>query len=111
MQLEPLPERPDPAVELACFRIAQEALTNILRHSKARHVSLTLAPDAAGENLHLAVIDDGQGFSPGEIQGLGLVTMRERAQQLGGSLHIDTTSGGGTRVSLTLPMHRVETSS
>jgi signal transduction histidine kinase len=110
MQLEPLPERPDPAVELACFRIAQEALTNILRHSKARHVSLTLAPDAAGEELHLAVTDDGQGFRPNEIQGLGLVTMRERAQQLGGSLHIDTEPGAGTKISLTLPMHRGEAS-
>jgi signal transduction histidine kinase len=106
MRLEPLPERPDPAVELACFRIAQEALTNILRHSKAKHVTLTLAPDVAGENLHLAVTDDGQGFRPGEIQGLGLVTMRERAQQLGGSLHIDTAPGKGTRMSLTLPMHK-----
>ena len=105
MRLEPLPERPDPAVELACFRIAQEALTNILRHSRARHVTLTLAPDATGENLHLAVTDDGQGFRPDQIQGLGLVTMRERAQQLGGALHIDTAPGSGTRVSLTLPMH------
>lgn len=105
MRLEPLPERPDPAVELACFRIAQEALTNILRHSKAKHVTLTLAPDVAGENLHLAVTDDGQGFRTGEMQGLGLVTMRERAQQLGGSLHIDTAPGKGTRMSLTLPMH------
>jgi len=105
LRLEPLPERPDPAVELACFRIAQEALTNILRHSKAKHVTLSLAPDATGENLHLAVTDDGIGFRPDETEGLGLVTMRERAQQLDGTLRIDTTPGEGTRVSLTLPMH------
>jgi signal transduction histidine kinase len=73
-------------------------------------VSLTLAPDAAGEELHLAVTDDGEGFRPNEIQGLGLVTMRERAQQLGGSLHIDTAPGAGTKISLTLPMHRGEAS-
>lgn len=106
MQLDPLPERPDPAVELACFRIAQEALTNILRHSKATHVRLTLAADAAAENLLLAVTDDGLGFRPDQVRGLGLVTMRERAQQLGGSLHIDTLPGQGTRVSLILPLRK-----
>ena len=106
MQLEPLPGRPDPAVELACFRIAQEALTNILRHSKATHVHLSLAPDAAGEHLLLAVNDDGEGFRPEQVRGLGLVTMRERAQQLSGSLHIDTLPGQGTRVSLVLPLRK-----
>ncbi|GAB3093776.1 sensor histidine kinase [Lysobacter terrae] len=106
MQLDALPERPDPAVELACFRIAQEALTNILRHSKATHVRLTLAADAAAENLLLAVTDDGLGFRPDQVRGLGLVTMRERAQQLGGSLHIDTLPGQGTRVSLVLPLRK-----
>ncbi len=104
LQLESLPERPNPAVELACFRIAQEAMTNILRHSGARRATIVLTRDAAGENLHLAVTDNGRGFPPGQSRGLGLVTMRERAQQLGGSLSIDSTPGEGTRVELVLPL-------
>lgn len=108
LQLESLPERPDPAIELASFRIAQEALTNILRHSGATRVTLSLARDAAAEDLHLAVTDNGRGFSPEQVRGLGLVTMRERAQQLGGSLSIDTAPGRGTRVSLVLPLRRTD---
>lgn len=110
LQLASLPERPDPAVELACFRIAQEALTNILRHSGATHVTLSLELDAATGNLHLVVTDDGRGFSPEAVRGLGLVIMRERAQQLGGTLHIETVPGQGTRVSLVLPLRGGEPS-
>jgi signal transduction histidine kinase len=106
MTLEPLPERPDPEVELACFRIAQEALTNILRHSKATRVTLALTPDADGRNMRLAITDDGCGFGVDQVRGLGLVTMRERAQQVGGSLQIDTSVDSGTSVRVILPMHR-----
>lgn len=102
LRLEPLPGRLDPAVELACFRIAQEALTNILRHSGARQVTLTLEADA--RMACLVITDDGCGFRPEDVHGLGLVTMRERAQQLGGSLDIHTAPGQGTRVTVRLPL-------
>lgn len=102
LDLTPLPHRPDPAVELACFRIAQEALTNVLRHAGARRVTVTLA--AQDRTLVLSVQDDGHGFDPGRTHGLGLVTMRERAQQLGGSFRIDTDPGVGTRLHARLPM-------
>lgn len=105
LDLEQLPERPDPAVELACFRIAQEALTNILRHSDASRASLTLARDATGKNLDVIITDNGRGFGEDQIHGLGMVTMRERAQQLGGSLLVDTAPGQGARISLHIPMH------
>ncbi|MFD0738951.1 ATP-binding protein [Lysobacter koreensis] len=104
LALTELPGRPDPEVELACFRIAQEALTNILRHAGAKRVTLTLAPVAPGDALVLTIGDDGRGFDPARGHGLGLVTMRERAQQLGGTLEIDTGEGRGTCIRATLPM-------
>lgn len=109
LQLAALPHRPDPAVEVACFRIAQEALTNALRHSGAENVVLTLACD--GRLLHLEVEDDGRGFDHGRTHGLGMVTMRERAQQLGGLLEVDTRMGAGTCVRARLPMQAAATGS
>jgi signal transduction histidine kinase len=102
LELAPLPERPDPAVELATFRIAQEALTNVLRHSGAHHVTVMLAP--RGDTLLLSIIDDGRGFDPGTTGGLGLVTMRERAQHLGGTFDIETVPDAGTCVRACLPL-------
>lgn len=101
LQIEPLPRRPDPAVEQACFRIAQEALTNIMRHARASGVTLQLRD--LGHGLHLCVDDDGAGFLPDAARGLGLVIMRERAHVIGGRLEVDSTLGGGTRVQAWLP--------
>lgn len=97
-----LPHRPAPAVELACFRIVQEALTNVLRYAGASRVRVALASD--GAMLTLAVGDDGCGFVPAQASGLGLVIMRERAQLLGGRLQVETTVGQGTTVRAHLPM-------
>ncbi len=102
LELMPLPQRPDPAVELAAFRIAQEALTNVLRHSGAARVTVMLAP--RDDALLLSVIDDGRGFDPGTTGGLGLVAMRERVQHLGGTFDIETVPGAGTCVRAVLPM-------
>lgn len=102
LDIEPLPERPPPAVELACFRIAQEALTNVLRHADARNVHLVLA--RTGDVLRLEVHDDGAGFANRESAGLGLMTMRERAQQLGGTIEIGSAPQTGTRVRACLPL-------
>ncbi|WP_425604546.1 ATP-binding protein [Novilysobacter erysipheiresistens] len=89
-------------MELACFRIAQEALTNALRHADAQRVSVTLS--ATGDRIELRIEDDGSGFDAGRTHGLGLVTMRERAQQLGGRFEVEAGADGGTRVSASLPM-------
>lgn len=97
-----LPRRPSNEVEQACFRIAQESLTNALRHARASQVSLQLHP--AGEaGLQLRVVDDGEGFDPDGPRGLGMIVMRERAQSAGGSLSIETAPGEGTCISLHLP--------
>jgi two-component system, NarL family, sensor histidine kinase UhpB len=86
--------------ELAIYRIAQEALTNALRHSGAEHATVEL--DAAGDVLELVVRDDGRGLGDGP-PGNGIKGMRERALLVGGVLRIGPAAGGGTEVRLSLP--------
>jgi signal transduction histidine kinase len=98
-RLPPLPA----AVEVACYRIAQEALTNVMRHAHAQRCSIHLSVD---EDLELEVQDDGQGFPPLHRSGIGLTSMRERAEELGGSCTITSVPDGGTRVLVCLPLTR-----
>ncbi len=105
--LPPLPA----AVEVAAYRIAQEALTNVARHAQAQTCALRIALDEQAGALRLEVSDDGQGLpappagSPRDA-GVGLVSMRERAVELGGSCVIEPRRGGGTRVAVRLPTSR-----
>ena len=86
-------------VERILFRIAQEALANVAKHSQARRAEVLLAYDA--DAMTLTVSDDGQGFDLGEPRsGLGLRSMRERAEALGGTLTIESALGAGTRVQI-----------
>ncbi|HEY0332531.1 MAG TPA: PAS domain S-box protein [Stenotrophomonas sp.] len=102
MDVRALGQRPSNEIEQACFRIAQESLTNVLRHACAGEVSLLLH-DQAERGLYLEVADDGDGFEPEAPRGLGLIVMRERAQTVGGTLTIESSPGNGTRVRLHLP--------
>jgi signal transduction histidine kinase len=90
-------------IETACFRIAQEALSNVARHAKARHVEVTLtAQDAA---LELTVRDDGVGFDVERRRSdLGLVGMAERAELVGGRLDVESAPGAGTTVRARFPL-------
>ena len=105
------PERPpqlSAAVEVAAYRIAQEALTNVVRHAEARACTVALAVDEANA-LCLEVRDDGRGMpDPRENcsvhAGVGLMSMRERASELGGSLLVEAMPEGGTRVRAELPL-------
>lgn len=101
LEIAPLPRRADPAVEQACFRIAQEALTNSVRHARASRVMLRLLD--AGDGLALRVQDDGAGFTPAAARGLGLVIMRERALGAGGRIEVTAAAGAGTRIEAWLP--------
>ena len=85
-------------VEEALFRVIQEALSNIARHSKATLVQLTLRVSDSG--LVLTVQDNGLGFDPARLEqrGIGLLSMQERMKALGGDLLIESTPGGGTRM-------------
>lgn len=97
-----------PDVELAAYRIAQEALNNALRHARARAITLQVRQDAG--HLLLIVADDGVGFvlptRPDLLTAqrrFGLVGMQERATRLGGQLIVETAPGQGTRVTAVLP--------
>ncbi len=84
-------------VEEAIFRVAQEALSNVARHGKATQVQLTLT--ITEEQVTLTVADNGQGFAMGKRQdGVGLHSMRERMQALGGRVSLESSPGKGTRV-------------
>jgi PAS domain S-box-containing protein len=98
------PESVDPNVALCLYRIAQEALHNVVRHSGAREAEVRLTGDAA--YLVLQVSDPGLGFDlkTGHREGLGLASMRERAAFLRGQLAIHTFAGGGTRIGVRVPM-------
>ncbi|WP_164275330.1 PAS domain-containing sensor histidine kinase [Stenotrophomonas sp. B1-1] len=100
--IDALPTRPDNSIEQACFRIAQESLTNALRHARASQVQLQLR-DLGQRGLHLQIRDDGEGFDPDGPRGLGLIVMRERAQSVGGHVHIASAHGAGTLVDVHLP--------
>lgn len=95
--LPPLPA----AAEVAAYRIACEALTNTIRHAGARRCRITLALDHA---LRLEIADDGAGLAPDRQAGVGLVSMRERAEELGGSCAITSEPGAGVRVLAVLPL-------
>jgi signal transduction histidine kinase len=97
---EPMPPLPA-AVEVAAFRIAQESLTNVARHAHASGAEVVIACDLA---LHLDVRDDGLGLPQQPHSGVGLTSMRERATELGGSLDITPSPGGGTLVRVVLPL-------
>jgi signal transduction histidine kinase len=86
------------AVELTAYRIVQEALTNVTRHARARHVTVRLGYQ---DGVDIEVLDDGVGGSPDA--GNGIVGMRERAMTLGGSVEAGPRRGGGFRVAAHLP--------
>jgi signal transduction histidine kinase len=96
----PMPPLPA-AVEVAIFRITQEALTNIVRHADARNASVLIAVDGA---VRLEVRDDGRGLPEDRRAGVGLISMRERTAELGGSFDIDSAPNGGTTLSVRLPL-------
>jgi two-component system sensor histidine kinase UhpB len=99
-----LPDHLDPMMseaELAVYRVAQEGLTNAIRHSQAERVDLRLNPAAAG--LDLLVEDNGRGIRNGEAEGAGIRGMRERAFLIGAGLRIDSTPGRGVSVRLHVP--------
>lgn len=98
---QPLPPATGVGVAQELFRIAQEAVSNAIRHARCTTISIDVA--VAPDRIELSVTDDGIGTPPdGRVGGVGLTTMRSRAARLGGLLRIETPDGGGTRVQVTV---------
>jgi len=98
-------ERLPAAVETALFRIVQEAVNNVLRHAQAQQVSVTLLRRA--DHVELRVVDDGQGFDaqlPRSGRHVGLWSMRERVEQLGGQFEVRSVPGQGTTLTAVVPL-------
>ncbi len=98
---EPLPPLPA-AVEVAAYRIMQEALANVVRHAGARTCVIRLA--SSGDELRVAVVDDGIGLPESPRAGVGLRSMGERAAELGGTCIVQPSAPTGTSVSFRLPL-------
>jgi PAS domain S-box-containing protein len=108
-----LEQRLDPMIETECFRVAQEALTNVVKHAKARNVTVELTTNEG--QLHLSVRDDGLGFDVASVRdqavrgaSLGLLSMEERATLAGGRLDYDSAPGRGTEVQAWFPLKWVQ---
>jgi PAS domain S-box-containing protein len=106
-----LPPRLAPAVETSVYRIVQESVTNIVRHARAKHVVVEVNGGEDARELELIVRDDGAGFDAARWreQGAragraGLLGMCERVELLGGTFHVDSAPGKGTRITAVLPL-------
>ena len=98
------------AEEEALYRIAQEALSNVVKHAAATRVRLRLTTERGATVL--SVVDDGTGFTTSvertgehaiQMGGLGLLTMRERATAIGGTVRIDSSTAEGTTIEVVVP--------
>jgi PAS domain S-box-containing protein len=111
VRADPLEQRLDPMIETECFRVAQEALTNVVKHARARTVTVELTKNDEDGQLHLSVRDDGVGFDVANLReqavrgaSLGLLSMEERATLAGGGLQYHSTPGQGTEVHAWFPL-------
>lgn len=96
-----------PLAALQLFRLIQEALTNVRKHAAAREATVTLTSNGP-DQLRVVIADDGQGFTPGnqrngKARPLGLTSMRERVEVLGGTFNVNSQPGSGTQVTATIP--------
>jgi len=107
------PERIDRHIEIALYRIAQEALTNVAKHASAKNVGLNLSYEHG--TIKMAISDDGKGFNQEDRarakdsgHGYGLMIMRERSELLGGACDISSDRRRGTTISVTVPVAEKE---
>ena len=91
------------AVEVACYRIVQEALANVVRHARASHCSIRIRLDEEAGALIVEVEDDGKGVREDDRAGVGMISMRERTEELGGWCVVKPLAGGGTLLRALLP--------
>jgi PAS domain S-box-containing protein len=105
-----VPEEIPADTALCLYRIVQEALRNVVKHSGAHRVDVELNGDA--DAIRLRITDDGAGFDPKSVErkgGLGVISMRERLRLVGGKIAIDSAPSGGARVEVRVPVKPAET--
>jgi signal transduction histidine kinase len=101
-----LPEQLQPKISLCLYRVMQEALHNITKHSRAKSAEIVLRNE--GERILLRIADDGVGFAlRQESNGLGLASMRERVRSVGGSFDITSSPSKGTRIEVSVPLYEI----
>jgi signal transduction histidine kinase len=99
-----LPRNLPAAVEVATYRITMEAVTNVIKHAHAQHCWITLQSAARPPEIQITIEDDGIGLPNAVVPNVGLHSMRERAEELGGIFHFQMRSSGGTRITVSLPL-------
>lgn len=99
-----LPPNLPAAVEAATYRITMEAVTNVIKHAQARHCWITLQSIAHPLEMQITIEDDGVGLPHAVVPNVGLHSMRERAEELGGVFQLRSRSSGGTRIIVSLPL-------
>ena len=106
LRMDGTAERLSPLTALQLFRFIQEALTNVRKHANAHEATVSLIAEGPGR-LKVVITDDGQGFTPvsqgnGKARPLGMTSMRERVEALGGTFHVHSQPGEGTEVTATI---------
>jgi signal transduction histidine kinase len=105
-----LEETLSPQVEVMIYRIAQEGLTNVVRHARAKHIKVTLSKRL--QQIYLGIEDDGIGFDSNQLpidthkRHLGLISMNERTELIGGTFHLYSAPGEGTKLEVFVPIGR-----
>ena len=102
MVSEQLPDE----IKICVYRLVQEALNNAAAHASAKNALVSVTQGR--ERLEVEITDDGQGFDPQRVRGMGLLGMEERVKRLGGKLKIESRAGGGTRIVAELPLKLVQ---
>ncbi|MBL8063257.1 MAG: GAF domain-containing sensor histidine kinase [Anaerolineales bacterium] len=104
----------EPVMEESIYRIIQESMNNAVKHARAHHINIQIK-NSASNSIRFSIMDDGMGFTPSTMEtghglqgsGLGMKTMRERAEALGGTLHIESAFGKGTTVEVEIPLKEI----
>lgn len=104
LEAETVPRQLPAAIEAASYRIVMEAVTNVVKHAHARHCQIAIQVAETPPQLQITIDDDGEGLPKQVRANVGLRSMRERAEELGGTFQIAARANGGTRITVLLPL-------
>jgi signal transduction histidine kinase len=102
---ESVSEQPD-EVKVCIYRLVQEALNNAATHAEAKNAKVSVIQNS--DKISVEIVDDGRGFDPQRVRGMGILGMEERVRRLGGGLTMESAPGKGTAVKAELPLHAAQ---